>query len=70
MQYKQKSLKFFQSLKTVVGLLVVVGASGISCMLHDIPILQVGGYIISALPGIAGNVVSSATVEVYPTALR
>lgn len=39
-------------------------------MLHDIPILQIGGYLMSALSGVAGNVVSSTTIEVYPTTLR
>lgn len=48
----------------------MIGTSGVSCMVHEIPILQIGGYMISALSGIVGNVVSAATIEVYPTTLR
>lgn len=49
---------------------MIMCLSGISCMLHGVPILQIGGYSMSALCGISGNVVSAATIEVYPTTLR
>lgn len=55
--------------RTVVVLLTA-GISGISCMLTDIPAVQICLFISFLSCGVASNVVSSATVESYPTALR
>lgn len=60
-------LNFFY--KTVF-VLVVSGLGGIACMLTDIPIVQIYGFIALMCSGMGVNIVNSATVELYPTALR
>ncbi|XP_055325164.1 synaptic vesicle glycoprotein 2B-like [Sitodiplosis mosellana] len=50
--------------------LLTCGLSGIGCMLTDIPALQVALYLYFVSCGVATNVLSSATVELYPTTLR
>lgn len=57
---------FFES----VFILFVCGLSGIGCMLTDVPALQIYFFISLLTSGVATNVVSSATVELYPTSLR
>ncbi|XP_055326017.1 synaptic vesicle glycoprotein 2B-like isoform X1 [Sitodiplosis mosellana] len=51
-------------------ILIVSGSSGIACMLTNIPVVQVYLLITLMCSGIAVNIVNSATVELYPTALR
>lgn len=58
------------SFAIVFFILVTTGLSGIGCTLTDIPALQVLLYLYYVSCGVAGNVISSATVELYPTALR
>lgn len=54
-----------------VAILVGTGISGISCVLHNIPILQIGPLLIHiVLCGLAGNILNAAAVEIYPTANR
>lgn len=54
----------------LVFILSVTGLSGIGCMLTDIPALQISFFLSLLCCGVAANVVSSATVELYPTTLR
>ncbi|XP_055325180.1 synaptic vesicle glycoprotein 2B-like [Sitodiplosis mosellana] len=51
-------------------ILCTTGLSGIGCMLTDIPALQISLFLSLLSSGVAANVVSSATVELYPTTLR
>lgn len=53
-----------------VFILVSTGLSGYGCMITDIPALQVTLFLVLLSCCIAPNVVSSATVELYPTNLR
>lgn len=46
------------------------GIGGISAMLTEIPIIQIGSFIALMCGGIAGNVISAAIVEIYPTSCR
>ncbi|XP_055309491.1 synaptic vesicle glycoprotein 2B-like isoform X2 [Sitodiplosis mosellana] len=51
-------------------ILIVSGSGGILCMNTDIPVVQIYSFIALMCAGIAVNIVNSATVELYPTALR
>lgn len=54
----------------IVSVLAGTGACGIACMLTDIPFLQIGLLTVLMASGIGSNVLNTATVELYPTALR
>lgn len=58
------------SLVSIVVLLAGCGVGGLVVMFTDIPIVQILGFVILMCPGMAGNVLSSAAVEFYPTSLR
>ncbi|XP_055304610.1 synaptic vesicle glycoprotein 2B-like [Sitodiplosis mosellana] len=51
-------------------ILIISGSGGILCMSIDIPVVQKYSFIALMCAGIAVNIVNSATVELYPTALR
>lgn len=55
---------------TEVFLLSTTGMAAIACDLTDIPLAQAGAFIFFECAGIAGNVVSTLTVEIFPTKLR
>lgn len=57
--------KYFQ-----VSILAGTGACGIAIMMTDIPFVQIGLLTILMSSGIGSNVLNTATVELYPTALR
>lgn len=71
------SLKFIGNLNlicfsfvAIVFILVGTGLCGISCVITNIPFLQIGFYIVMLTCGICSNIVNAACVEIYPTALR
>lgn len=54
-----------------VIILIGTGISGLSCVLVNIPILQIGSFLIHiVLCGLAGNILNAAACEIYPTSLR
>lgn len=54
-----------------VTILVGAGISGIVCVSHDIPILQIGPILAHIIiSGLAGNILNAASVEIYPTSMR
>lgn len=53
-----------------VTLLAGCGFGGLFVMFTDIPIVQILCFVLMMCPGMAGNVLSSAAVEYYPTSLR
>lgn len=57
-------------LSAIVFISLITGLSGIFCMLTDVPALQISLFLSLLSCGIAGSVVSSVTIEIYPTALR
>lgn len=57
-------------LYNLVTILAVGGAGGIATMFVNIPLAQICLLIIFSCSGIGGNVVNSATVELFPTAMR
>lgn len=46
------------------------GAAALICHFTDVPLVQAGALIYFELAGIAGNVVSTSTVEIFPTHIR
>lgn len=53
--------------------MIILGASGVGgfmCMLTRIPVVQITSFIFLMCGGMAGNVVSAAAVEIYPTSMR
>lgn len=54
----------------IVFICVSTGLGGIGCMLTDIPILEIIFFLILLSCGLAANVISTVTVDLYPTALR
>lgn len=54
-----------------VIILIGTGISGLSCILNNIPILQIASFLIHiVLCGLAGNILNAAAVEIYDTSLR
>ncbi|XP_055325194.1 synaptic vesicle glycoprotein 2B-like [Sitodiplosis mosellana] len=54
----------------ILFILLSTGLSGIACILVNIPLLQVMLFVWLLCSGIVSNVLSSATVDLYPTTLR
>lgn len=53
-----------------VTVLSICGFGGIVCMLTDVPLVQIYGFNILMISGLAVHVLNSVAVELYPTALR
>lgn len=58
------------TLAHVVFTLLANGLSGIGCVLVDIPVAQIAMYIMLMVSGITTNIITSSTVEIYPTQTR
>lgn len=65
-----KFIEHFEQFHQTVVTLIITGASGLVCVLTNIPLLQNGAFVTLMLSSVAPNIVNAATVEVYPTALR
>lgn len=68
--FNNLAFSFLHSNKKLVSLLSVCGAGGITCMLVDIPLVQVCSFITLMCCGMAVNIVNAATVDLYPTSSR
>lgn len=62
-------IMFLNSIQIVVALLSA-GSCGIFCMITTNPMIQKYAFTFLLLACVGPNIVNTATVEVYPTALR
>lgn len=62
--------KWFHFGGSIVGVLAVTGTSAVSCMLTNIPMLQVTFFVVLLTCNICPSIVNAAIVQIYPTNLR